>query len=120
MNADLKREPGVYSADGDPSRLVDSFLPSRLVDSFLLVHHYQGGEYHLADIVACFELGRLEKDKGTGETQLVLDAREIHLLKTMADAYSFDYEEGFIEMCLEIHQFAAGLPHESFCFTANF
>ena len=100
--ADSKREPGVYSTDGD------------------FVHHYQGGDYRLADIVACFELGHLEKEKAIGETQLVLDAREIHLLKTMADAYSFDYEEGFIEMCLEIHRFAATLPHESFCFTANF
>ena len=99
---DSKREPGIYSADGD------------------FVHHYQGGAYRLGDIPAYFELGRLETGEGRGETQLVLDAREIHLLKTMADAYSFDYEEGFIEMCLEIHRFAATLPHKSFCFTANF
>jgi len=61
-----------------------------------------------------------KKTKGEGKTQLVLDAREIHLLKTMADAYSFDYEDGFIEMCLEIHRFAVALPDKSFCFTANF
>ena len=37
---------------------------------------------------------------------LVLTAGEMGTLKTMADAYSFDYEEGFIEMCLEMVLFA--------------
>lgn len=100
MNAVSVREPGVYSANGD------------------LVHPYQGGGYRLADIVACFELGRLEKE--TGQTRLTLDAREIRQLKTLADAYSFDYEEGFIEMCLDIHRFTEMFPSLSFCFTANF
>jgi hypothetical protein len=100
MNADSEREPGVYSADGE------------------LVHRHQGGEYRLADIVACFELGRVEK--AAGQTRLTLDAREIRQLKTLADAYSFDYEEGFIEMCLDIHRFTEVSPSPSFCFTANF
>lgn len=100
MNADSEHEPGVYSVDGD------------------LVHRHQGGEYRLADIVACFELGRLEKEMG--QTRLTLDARDIHQLKTLADAYSFDYEEGFIEMCLDIHRFTEMFPSRSFCFTANF
>jgi hypothetical protein len=38
----------------------------------------------------------------------------------MADAHSFDYEEGFIEMCLEMQRFAANLSGDSFHFTANF
>ncbi len=100
MNADSEREPGVYSADGD------------------LVHSYQGGEYCLADIVAYFKLGRLEKE--TGWTKLALDAREMRQLKTMAYAYSFDYEEAFIEMCLDMHRFTEKFPNQSFCFSANF
>ncbi len=96
MNADSESMPGVYSADGD------------------LVHPYHGGEYRLADIVACFELGRLEKE--TGQTKLALDARELRLLKTMAHAYSFDYEDGFIEMCLDIHRYTEKFPGPSFSF----
>ncbi len=99
MNTDSDREPGVYSAHGE------------------LVHRHQGGEYRLADIVACFELGRLEK--AAEQTRLTLDAREIRQLKTQADAYSFDYEEGFIEMCLDICRFTETNPGSSFCFTAN-
>ena len=42
----------------------------------------------------------------------------------MADAYSFDYEEGFIEMCLEMALFAdplvGGEGHGEVRFTANF
>ncbi len=26
-----------------------------------------------------------------------------------ADSHSFDYEEGFIELCLDLHRFATGL-----------
>ena len=55
---------------------------------------------------------------------LVLTAKEASTLKTMADAYSFDYEEGFIEMCLEIALFAdqlvGGQGDGEVRFTANF
>ncbi len=58
------------------------------------------------------------------ETVLVLTAEEVHTLKTMADAYSFDYEEGFIEMCLEMALFAdqlvGGEGDGEVRFTANF
>jgi len=40
---------------------------------------------------------------------LVLTGRELQTLKTMADTFSFDYEEEFIEMCLEMTRLAAGL-----------
>jgi hypothetical protein len=99
MSADADREPGVYSASGE------------------LVHRHQGGEYRLADVVACFELGRVEM--ATEQTKLVLDAREVRQLKVLADAYSFDYEEGFIEMCLDIHRYTEMFPNPLYCFTAN-
>lgn len=89
-----------------------------------LVHLYQGGDYELADIVEFFQLGRLPEADREGETVLVLTATELRSLKTMADAYSFDYEEPFIEMCLEMKRFAdatAGGPAGGeIRFTANF
>ncbi len=89
-----------------------------------LVHLYQGGDYGLADVVEFFQLGRLEKADREGETVLVLTPEEMRTLKTMADAYSFDYEEPFIEMCLEMKRFAdaaAGGPAGGeISFTANF
>ncbi len=54
----------------------------------------------------------------------MLTPEELRTLKTMADAYSFDYEEPFIEMCLEIKRSAdaaAGGPAGGeISFTANF
>ncbi len=61
---------------------------------------------------------------GGNETVLVLTAEEVRTLKTMADAYSFDYEEEFIEMCLAMALFAnqlvGGEGDGELRFTANF
>ena len=100
------RSPGVYTKDTD--------------GNMKLVHAYQGGDYALEDITEYFQLGRLEPPLQGDETILCLDAAELRRLKTMADAYSFDYEEGFIEMCLEIQRFASNLPEPTFQFVANF
>ena len=70
------------------------------------VHPYQGGPYTLSDVVDLFDLGGLEESGRGNETILVLTAKEASTLKTMADAYSFDYEEECIEMCLEMALFA--------------
>lgn len=101
MPVQIEEEPGVYvvGADGD-----------------VLVHRYQGGDYRLDDIFVNFELGRMEDDNMV----LVLDTREVRQLKAMADAYSFDHEEGFIEMCLDIHRHAADASEDAFRFRANF
>ena len=105
-----QRSPGVYGVDGDGREQQ--------------VHPYQGGPYTLSDVVQLFELGRLEENGGGNETVLVLTAGEVGTLKTMADAYSFDYEEGFIEMCLEMALFAeplvGGEGDGEVRFTANF
>ena len=78
--------------------------------------------YTLSDVVDLFDLGRLE-ERGR-ETVLVLRAGEVGTLKTMADAYSFDYEEGFIEMYLALTRFAdqliGGQGGGEVRFTANF
>ena len=85
-----------------------------------LVHLYQGGLYNLGDIPEIFRLGTLEESNTEGETVLVLNRKDVRTLKTVADAYSFDFEEGFIEMCLEIHRFALEVPGETVRFAANF
>ena len=38
----------------------------------------------------------------------MLTGTEIRELKVNADAYSFDYDEGFIEMCLDIERYHVG------------
>ncbi len=86
------------------------------------VHLYQGGPYALSDVVELFDLGRLE-ERGP-ETVLVPRAEEVGTLKTVADAYGFDCEEGFIEMCLALTRFAdqliSGQGGGEVRFAANF
>lgn len=105
-----QRRPGVYGVDGDGREQQ--------------VHLYQGGPYTLSDVVHQFDLGRVEESGGGDETVLVLTAGEVSTLRTMADSYSFDYEEGFIEMCLEMALFAnqlvGGKGDGEVRFTANF
>ncbi len=72
------------------------------------VHAYQDGDYVLADIRDVFALGRIEESED-GNSVLVLRPNEVRQLKPLADSYSFDYEEGFIELCLDLHRFATGL-----------
>jgi len=109
-DAEVRPQPGVYGLDAE----------GRAVP----VHVYQGGPYRLSDVVEIFDLGRVEGSADTGQAVLVLNARELRSLKTMADAFSFDYEEGFIEMCLEMTRFAeqlVGAPAGGEVrFTANF
>ena len=82
------------------------------------VHEYAGDElgedYALADIVANFALGRMDGDA------LVIDRRQLRELETLAHGFSFDYPEGFVEMCLDIARAAASLPGESLRFEADF
>lgn len=67
-----------------------------------LVHQYDDGDYLLQDITELFALGELRQD-GT----LMFSPHELKSLKVRADAESFDHEEGFIQMCLEIWRFGA-------------
>jgi hypothetical protein len=97
---------GVYSTDAN--------------GNLRLVHRYQGGDYGIEEIVEYFQLGEVERSEKDGETVVVLNTKEMRELKTMADAYSFDYEEGFIEMCLEMGRFTASLSADKYRFTANF
>jgi hypothetical protein len=86
--------PGVYAIDED--------------GDLTLLHEYINDEYLLEQ----FGFGQSEQDAENGELIIVLNSREIREIKVNADAYSFDYDEGFIEMCLDIERFASGLADE--------
>jgi hypothetical protein len=106
MPPDQHLSDGVYSAIGrEPATLV---------------HAYQGGDYRLEDIPALFQLGRLEPGENADQTVLTLTAAEVRELKVMADAYSFDHPEAFIEMCLEMKRWTDGRPADAYRFVANF
>lgn len=85
-----------------------------------LVHEYQSGDYGLEQVHELFHLGQLKTSSEHDPIRLALEAQEMRDLKTMADAYSFDYEEEFIEMCQAMARFAAAHPAERFLFVANF
>jgi hypothetical protein len=94
-----EQTPGVYAIDED--------------GGLTLLHEYLGDEYSLGDLLEEFGFGRAETGTDNGKTIVALNAREIRELKVNADAYSFDYDEGFIEMCLDIDRFATGMADES-------
>lgn len=69
------------------------------------IHDDQGTDYHLHDIAELFEIGEAGTTEA-GEPALELSDAEVRRLKAMADAYSFDHDEGLIALCLDIHRFA--------------
>lgn len=79
---------------------------------------YEGGDYGLEDVVEYFGLGELQTQEGG--VHLRLTRRQIRELRVAADAYSFDYDPEFIEMCLAMERMAARLPHDNLRFFANF
>lgn len=83
------------------------------------IHRYQGGDYGLADIPELFLLGREVEDPGDRE-RIALTPREIRELKVLADAYSFDFEAGLIELCLDLHRFAIARREDEFVFVQDF
>lgn len=84
------------------------------------VHTYQGGDYGLEDVAGLLGLGRLEAGPEADWTVLVLSAHELRQLKVAADAYSFDYEEEFIEMCHALCHAAAPEAGSEVRFAADF
>jgi hypothetical protein len=104
--ADEHREPGVFAAGRDGNQC--------------LVHLYQGGEYALIDVVELLQVGRVVEPGGDSEPVIELDRKELETLQAQAHAFSFDYPEPFIEMCLEMYRFAASVPGERVRFSANF
>jgi len=81
----------------------------------MLVHEYLNDNYGLGDVHGSLQLGVLAETEVT--LSVTLNRKELTDLKNLADAFSFDYDEGFIEMCLDIHRFALGVPGETLVFT---
>jgi hypothetical protein len=79
------------------------------------LHEHSGADYGLADIPDLFRIGRIVPDAGERE-RVRLTAAEIRELKVMADAYSFDFEPGLIELCGELHRFAVDRREDEFEF----
>lgn len=84
-----------------------------------LVHQYMDGDYDLEDIFRYFQLGTLESTRSEIAT-IRLSKNELRELRVMADARSFDFEEGFIEMCLDIQRFSEDTNATAMAFFANF
>lgn len=96
----------------------DGIYASSDSGTLVLVHEFIEDDYGLEDIHVLFALGSLES-VSQDEVQLDLTGSEVRILKTMADAQSFDHGEGFISMCLDVHAFAAGRGDGPFRFHAG-
>lgn len=98
----MNTEPGVHCVEPDLGEAP--------------VHRYQGGDYGLEDIPDLFQLGRLESGPDDPVVRVALRADEIRELKVMADAYSFDFEAGLIDLCVDLYRFASERRESSFVF----
>lgn len=85
-----------------------------------MVHHYDEGDYGLEDIPAQFQLGKLTAPEDEAVTVLELSFEQLRKLKVLADARSFDYEAGFIEMCLDMYRFGHNQSQPQYRFLGNF
>ena len=63
--------------------------------------------------------GVIEQVSG-GITKITLTQAEIRQLKAWSDAYSFDYDQEFIEMCLALHRYTHAASADEILFFANF
>ncbi len=84
----------------------------------VLIHRHQGGDYGIEDIPELFQLGHSTAD-ADGRERVTFTADELRELKVLADAYSFDFEEGLIELCLDLHRFAEQRRESEFVFVQD-
>lgn len=80
----------------------------------VLVHEYLNENYGLGDVHGSLQLGLLAETEDT--LSVTLTRKEITDLNNLSNAFSFDYDEGFIEMCQDMHRLAADLPGETVTF----
>ncbi len=80
----------------------------------LLVHEYLNENYGLGDVHGSLQLGALIETETT--LSVTLNRKEIVDLKNLSDAFSFDYDEGFVEMCQDMHRAATELPGDTVTF----
>lgn len=87
--------------------------------SLELLFEDDGGDWSLEEVVELFGLGRTEEDPQEN-LHLVLALRETRQLKPLADANSFDHEEGLIQAMLAMARFAQGHPGPELRFIQSF
>jgi hypothetical protein len=80
-----------------------------------LVHAYLNEAYALSDVVEVLEYGTMQ-DNAEGETVLTVTRKDIRDIKNTVDASSFDYDDGFVEMCLDMAAFAIEAPGDVLVF----
>ncbi len=80
-----------------------------------LVHEYLNENYGLGDVHGSLQLGVLAETEET--LSPTLTRKEITDLQNLAHAFSFDYDEGFIEMCLDMHRFSTEAAGDNLVFT---
>jgi hypothetical protein len=100
-----ERTPGVWGEGPD--------------GTLALVFEDDGGDWSLGDLVDLFGLGRVEEDPSEN-LHLLLSPRDARQLKPLADAHSFDHEEGLIEAMLAMARFAQGHPGPDIRFIQTF
>lgn len=99
----MTTEPGVYCIE-----------PPDVTEP---LHRFTEGDYGLTDIPELMLIGRTVTDPD-GRERITLTAHELRELKTFADAHSFDFEEGLIELCNDLHSFASEHGASEFTFTS--
>jgi hypothetical protein len=80
-----------------------------------LVHAYLNEAYALSDIVEVLQYGTMQ-DSAEGETVLTVTRKDIRDIRNTVDASSFDYDDGFVEMCLDMATFAIEAPGDAIIF----
>jgi hypothetical protein len=102
---ELERAAGVYASgrDGRPT----------------LVHEYLSENYDLADITELLQIGTLMPASGDVPARLVIDRKGLTELRNLINAFSFDYDQGFVEMCLDMARFADEQPGEALTFVSS-
>jgi hypothetical protein len=75
----------------------------------VLVHAYLNENYALADVAEILQYGKVGENAG-GAPMLTLTRREMADVANMINASSFDYDDGFVEMCLDMARHATDAP----------
>jgi hypothetical protein len=79
-----------------------------------LVHEYVGENYGLADVAELLQIGTLSS--GDMPARLTIDRKGLTELRNLINAFSFDYDQGFVEMCLDMARFADEQPGDTLTF----
>jgi hypothetical protein len=92
--------PGVYATDRNGQSK--------------LVHEYLSESYGLSEVTQLLQIGTLAS--GDLPARLTIDRKGVTELRNLINAFSFDYDQGFVEMCLDMARFADEQPGDTLTF----